>query len=283
MTARVLPFARPSSSSSSSKRAKPAKRRRRPTGNDRTTPLEVLEVIRAYRAIDLDPCSNPWSLVGARVELSLHRGDNGLEARWDLLAGEDGWVYLNPSYGPGELARWMAKIAAEASAAPELEMMAIVPLSLETRWSAIALDSCDAWGPWRSRIAWGNGDPSVNQGGAKQPSSAWYWGPRRFRWADHFEPHLADVHVRQRARLPEVVIMAAKKTKSANGTAHAYHGELHDYETGKRIRLATASEHRLSAEAKKQSGGKGVILVGERKCYVKAPAKKSAAKKRSGR
>ena len=50
------------------------------TGNDRTTPESVLRVV---RPIDLDPCSNPWSITKARVSFSKH---NCLTARpWHQL------------------------------------------------------------------------------------------------------------------------------------------------------------------------------------------------------
>jgi hypothetical protein len=87
-----------------------------PTKNDHRTPESVLEIIRAYAPIGLDPCSNPWSTVGARVELSKHRGDDGLAACWSAIImdqGDTATVYVNPPYGAGLILPWVHKAADE--------------------------------------------------------------------------------------------------------------------------------------------------------------------------
>lgn len=45
-------------------------------------------------------------------------------------------------------------------------------------------------------------------------------------------------------------------------------GRLIDYRTGDFIRCATADEQSASREAAKRDGGRGVIAVGGRSCYV---------------
>lgn len=69
-----------------------------PRGNDDLgTPERYLELV--YRVlgcpVDLDPCSNPWSLVKANVSLSLHNGEDGLSAPWYLYGNT---FFVNPPY-----------------------------------------------------------------------------------------------------------------------------------------------------------------------------------------
>lgn len=163
------------------------------TKNDHNTPESVLEIIRAYAPIGLDPCSNPWSTVGALHSVSKHTGGDGLETPWApfLDAPElEPVVYLNPPYGAGLILPWVKKASAEAELGVETIML--VPCSPETKWAKAARDGCSAWGPWAKRI------PFVGAGGQgmKGPSAIYHFGPNRYRFAHHFEPHLAFVEVR---------------------------------------------------------------------------------------
>ncbi len=65
---------------------------------DWCTPDWICECLRELfgGAPDLDPCSNPYSRVGARVEFTLDKGNDGLIDPWD---GEN--VYVNPPFGKG--------------------------------------------------------------------------------------------------------------------------------------------------------------------------------------
>lgn len=71
---------------------------------------------------DLDPCSNPRSVIDAQVKLMLEHGDDGL--REDLGVGafsepnnlggvmtswakEDWETFINPPHGPGQVIRWV--------------------------------------------------------------------------------------------------------------------------------------------------------------------------------
>ena len=51
-------------------------------------------------------------------------------------------------------------------------------------------------------------------------------------------------------------------------TTAADWGTLCDYRTGDEIRPATEAEHQASVEAARFDGGRGVILVDGRRCYV---------------
>lgn len=69
-----------------------------PTSDDRCTPPEILTAVAELwpRGIDLDPCSNPWSLVQARTRWD--RSDDALGRDWELAAGEGGTIWLNPPF-----------------------------------------------------------------------------------------------------------------------------------------------------------------------------------------
>lgn len=155
------------------------------TKQDHNTPESVLEVVRRLDVIGLDPCSNPWSTVGADAFVAAHDGGDGLAVPWHIF----GLTFVNPPYARGQIIRWVRK--AEQEAAEGAEILMLVPCSPETQWSRTAEDSCDAHGDWEARIAFiGAGGP-----GAKQPSRLFYWGPRRFLFAHVFEAHLAAVRV----------------------------------------------------------------------------------------
>mgnify|MGYP000566116308 CR=1 FL=1 len=59
------------------------------------TPEKYVEAVREFfgGVIDLDPCSNEWSIVGARVEYRLPKND-GLKDSWNFRR-----IYVNPPYG----------------------------------------------------------------------------------------------------------------------------------------------------------------------------------------
>jgi hypothetical protein len=166
-----------------------------PTKNDHRTPESVLAVIRDYAPIGLDPCSNPWSTVGASHSISKHDGGDGLVVCWEAILGDqddDATVYSNPPYGPGLILPWVHKAADEARRG--VETLILVPCSPETAWARAARTFCSAWGPWRRRIAF----EGAGGLGMKGPSALYHFGPNRFRFAHHFEDHLAFVEVMPR-------------------------------------------------------------------------------------
>jgi hypothetical protein len=59
------------------------------------TPEKYVQAIREFFGgqVDLDPCSNKYSIVGARVEYVLPRND-GLKDSWNSER-----IYVNPPYG----------------------------------------------------------------------------------------------------------------------------------------------------------------------------------------
>lgn len=79
--------------------------------------------------IDLDPCSNEYSTVNARVEYRLPKHD-GLRDSWDYQR-----IYVNPPYGRDKehgttIANWFSRI--DDAARHGSEIMALVPVATNT-------------------------------------------------------------------------------------------------------------------------------------------------------
>ena len=91
---------------------------------DWNTPMVVVEAVREAfgGTIDLDPCSNETSIVGATTEWRLPDQDGRVEP-WD------GNVYVNPPFGRG-LAAWVEKALESQSAA---ETIMLLPAAVDTR------------------------------------------------------------------------------------------------------------------------------------------------------
>lgn len=159
------------------------------TGDDHNTPESVLRVIRAFAPIGLDPCSNPWSTVGARVALSRHEGDNGLTANWNELLRPGEVTFVNPPYS--DIGPWFR--AAYEHDRGEFQAIFLVPCSPETGWGRTAFSVCDAFGDWAKRIPFERGSASRNS--AKGPSRLYYIGPHYYRFAHHFEGYCSDLRV----------------------------------------------------------------------------------------
>lgn len=172
---------------------------RSPGRNDRCTPESLLEVVRGFNRLALDPCSNPWSTVRAARQLMLESGDDGLSADWVLLCEELSRVYdpalvwLNPPYGAGQIRRWMRKAREEVQRGRDaLEAIVLVPCDASTQWCQEARRGCDAYLELARRVAFVG--PDLRPGhegewldtGAKQPSQFIYWGPRPWHFAAHF-------------------------------------------------------------------------------------------------
>src|SRR5690606_37557826 len=98
------------------------------TKNDHNTPESVLEVMRDYAPIGLDPCSNMWSTVGARVELCKQRGEDGLDPCWMEIVDSNEIVYVNPPYAAGQIMPWVMTASAHAEISG-VETLMLVPCS----------------------------------------------------------------------------------------------------------------------------------------------------------
>lgn len=96
------------------------------------TPVKYVDAVKAVfgGVVDLDPCSNEWSVVGAGTEFSLPL--DGLEQEWDY-----GTIFVNPPHGRDAVRKttirdWLAKCA-DAHSVFGSEVLALVPVATNTR------------------------------------------------------------------------------------------------------------------------------------------------------
>lgn len=159
------------------------------TTKDWCTPPEILESVREVFGgqIGLDPCSNGFSLVDARVEYRLPTHDGLLES-WS-----ESTIFVNPPYGTDpqrgtRIAHWFAKIAAAASAGSEV--IALVPVATNTsHWKEfvypIATAVCFLYAPRLRFYIDGLEDPK----GAPMSCAVIYYGKKLDTFARAFSAH----------------------------------------------------------------------------------------------
>lgn len=96
------------------------------------TPIKYVDAVRKMFCgkIDLDPCSNEWSIVGARVEYCLPEKD-GLKELWLLY----NTIYVNPPYGRDKergtsIKDWLRKCHKATSL--QSQVLALIPVATNT-------------------------------------------------------------------------------------------------------------------------------------------------------
>ena len=99
---------------------------------DWCTPRKYVDAVKEVfgGAIELDPCSSEYSIVGARTEFLLPAVD-GLRMEWDYKT-----IYVNPPYGNDKIRRttirhWFEKIA-RTHEKYKAEIIALVPVATNT-------------------------------------------------------------------------------------------------------------------------------------------------------
>lgn len=150
---------------------------------DWNTPECVLERVRFVGPIALDPCSNAQSIVRARIEYRLERGEDGLKLPWDV----GGLIFLNPPYDD-EIAAFMRR----ANTCGQ-EVIALVPHRTDTAWYHENISNLAAKCEWRGRLKhmrgvadqrqrdmFGIAPVAAEEGDAPAPfpSVVLYWGRR---------------------------------------------------------------------------------------------------------
>ncbi len=148
--------------------------------NDFNTPQIVIDPVRTIAGgrIGLDPCSNPYSIVGARTEWSTENGDDGLANDWR----GHGLVYFNPPYSLGQQAKWVTK--AEYEADRGVEIIGLTQSRTDTRWFNRIFSSAQAVCFWHGRLGF--------LGGTQTPtfaSAVSYWGEFPHLFAHVFGEH----------------------------------------------------------------------------------------------
>jgi len=176
---------------------------------DWCTPRRYVEAVKLCFGgrIDLDPCSNRHSIVGARVEYRLPKTD-GLAASWEFKH-----IYVNPPYGADRergtrIGDWLRRCS-EANAEHGSEVLALVPVATNT-------------GHWK-RFVWGvatgiaflydtrlrfleNGEDKGK--GAPMSCAMVYWGNRFTRFERVFSRWGAVVDI---TRLQEQAALKGKR------------------------------------------------------------------------
>jgi hypothetical protein len=96
------------------------------------TPEKYVHAVKEFfgGVIDLDPCSNSFSIVHAKMEFILPEHD-GLHEEWNYPR-----IYVNPPYGLSHIDRtsikdWLAKCA-DAQDRYQAEVLALIPVATNT-------------------------------------------------------------------------------------------------------------------------------------------------------
>lgn len=105
------------------------------TSRDWCTPKNYVGVVKRFfdGQIDLDPCSNEYSIVHAQTEYMLPKND-GLKESWNYKT-----IYVNPPYGADRergttIKHWLYRCA-EANRKFGSEVLALIPVASNTsRW-----------------------------------------------------------------------------------------------------------------------------------------------------
>lgn len=141
--------------------------------DDWCTPHVVANLLREHffgGKFDLDPCSNAGSILPARAEYRLDRGQNGLHLPWV------GDVFVNPPFSL--LREFAAKAAAEHKAGRTNEIILLMASRTDTRAWHESVATASAVCFWRGRMTFLGG-----KWVCPFPIAFVYWGKR----ADWFE------------------------------------------------------------------------------------------------
>jgi DNA N-6-adenine-methyltransferase (Dam) len=183
------------------------------------TPPKYVCAIRKFfgGTIHLDPCSNDFSIVKAKIEYKLPEID-GLQADWNHPT-----IYVNPPYGADRergttIRDWLRKCA-EAHARFGSEILALVPVATNTRhWKLYVWDSATGVAflyDTRLRFLVNGRDGGK---GAPMSCAMVYWGRDYERFAKTFLKFGAVVDVRP----------VHGKTASRAGQANALENQMNE-------------------------------------------------------
>lgn len=171
---------------------------RREDGQHRNTPETVLVPTRKFMRIGLDPCSNEWSTVGARIEYR-QPNQNGLELPWVTRLQNHRYCgpgKLDPSL-PYEgvfcnavwanLLPWVRKTVEEHERDKFAHIIFYAHFDPSTKWGGEIMDACSAFALWRKRL----NHPLFGQEsrGADRPTCSWYLGGYAPEFCEHFKPY----------------------------------------------------------------------------------------------
>ncbi len=152
----------------------------------------VKEVLGGH--IDLDPCSNQYSIVQARVEFRLPKQD-GLKESWNYPT-----IYVNPPYGIDKvmgttIKNWLAKCA-HANIEFGSEVLALVPIAANTaHWKKYVFTKAKAiCFLYDTRLRFLENGKDTGKG-APMACAMVYWGDNYPRFYEVFIEHGAVVNI----------------------------------------------------------------------------------------
>jgi hypothetical protein len=161
------------------------------------TPHKYVEAVKSvFRGeIDLDPCSNEYSVVNAKTEYRLPEQD-GLEESWNFKT-----VFVNPPYGIDKergttIKNWLAKCA-QANEKYGSEVLALVPIAANTaHWKRFVFTKATAiCFLYDTRLKFLENGQDTGKG-APMACSMVYWGDNYETFYDTFIEHGAVVDIR---------------------------------------------------------------------------------------
>ena len=168
------------------------------------TPEKYVSTVRRVFGgeVDLDPCSNEFSIVRAKVEYRLPKHD-GLRESWNFRR-----IYVNPPYGSDmdrgtRIRDWLARCA-EAHQRYQSEVLALVPVATNTKhWKQHVFGAATAVTfLYDTRLKFlVNGQRSGK--GAPMSCAMIYWGANFELFQETFLEHGAVVDLRGLSGKPE--------------------------------------------------------------------------------
>lgn len=155
----------------------------------------MVTLLHRFGVVELDPCSNDHSIVGAAVECRYH---GGLSRPWLELAPNLSrprhFAYVNSEYGQVLAERWVPRVIAEHRAG--IEIVQLVPARFDTGWWRQLRTAAARVAVVRGRLQFIR--PRRKRSPALFPSALFYLGPRAAEFEALFS-ELADVYRWQRA------------------------------------------------------------------------------------
>lgn len=160
------------------------------------TPVKYVRAVKAVFSgkIDLDPCSNSYSIVKARTEWVLPEKD-GLTEKWDFES-----IYVNPPYGADfergtTIKNWLARCAA-AHLDYGSEVIALVPVAPNTaHWKKYVFTKASGiCFLYDTRLRFLENGKDAGKG-APMACAMIYWGHNFHRFYEVFIEHGAVVNI----------------------------------------------------------------------------------------
>jgi hypothetical protein len=162
---------------------------------DWCTPQKYVEAVRDFfGTIELDPCSNRNSIVGAKVEYVLPKTD-GLKASWEFST-----IFINPPYGIDKLRgtsikNWIQKCLLTHKNYGS-EILALIPVAVNTRhWKEYIFAQANSicfLADTRLKFMSGNG---MSDKGAPMACCIVYWGKKTDEFYNNFSKYGAVVDI----------------------------------------------------------------------------------------